>query len=359
MVKKEKKSLLRKLNIGSGNRPRPTDEGWINIDIDKGCNPDVVRNIDKGLPFDDNSVDEVYFSHVVEHVEDIFYTMYEIWRVCKPDAVVEIIAPNHAHLFSIYPNHHRFIRPNYFEMWFPTELINNAAMNYPQETFGAEFLSMNESIVENAGAIKFYLLVVKEGGEIKKHLKKFAATDRTLPFMFIPDFSKALPEIRKPRKEKTILNLGCGPTRIKPKDKNTEIIHIDKEPFWKPDIVRDIERGLPFDDNSIDEVHSEHLLEHVAPDNIDYFMYECWRVLKDKGKFTCIVPIGKSWMSSPYHKAPMSEMTPHFFTTWNHPEITGFKWKLTHKQLFKAVDIKTEKELDYADELRFTLEAEK
>jgi len=85
---KEKESKTpRLLNLGSGNRKRPTEKGWINLDIDKTCNPDIVRNLDKGLPFDTNSVDGIYCSHIVEHVEDIFYFMYEIWRVCKPNAV--------------------------------------------------------------------------------------------------------------------------------------------------------------------------------------------------------------------------------------------------------------------------------
>jgi len=162
------------LNIGCGNRKRPVEEGWINIDIDKTCNPDVIRNTDRGLPFATNSVDSVYTSHVIEHIDDVFYFMYEIWRVCKPDAYVEIIAPNHANLTSIYPNHKRFIRPQYFEMWSPLELWGDyvTTMNNQVETMGAEFVSSNESIIENCGAIKFHLQVVKEGGKIKKDLKK-------------------------------------------------------------------------------------------------------------------------------------------------------------------------------------------
>jgi len=159
----------------------------------------------------------------------------------------------------------------------------------------------------------------------------------------------------KDNKEK-ILIIGCGPKKYIGKE-NQEIINIDKEPFWKPDIVRDVERGLPFDDNSIDIIHSEHFLEHLNPDNVDFFMYECWRVLKNGKKFSCVVPIGKSWMSSPYHKTPITEITPIFFTEWNHPEITGYKYILKDKGIKKGEV--NGKEVDWSDELHFELEVVK
>lgn len=159
---KEKK-LPRLLNLGSGNRPGDQKQGWINVDIDKGCNPDIVRDLDKGLPFDTNSADYVRASHVIEHVDDVFFFMYEIWRVSKHGGTVEIIAPNHAHLMSIYPNHKRFIRPQYFDMWIPSGVEINPVMNYTNETFGAMFISLSESIIENSGAIKFVLKVIKNG----------------------------------------------------------------------------------------------------------------------------------------------------------------------------------------------------
>jgi len=167
VAKKEKsiKKLPRLLNLGSGNRPGDAKLGWVNVDIDKECNPDEVRNLDKGLPFDTNSADYVRASHVIEHVDDVFFFMYEIWRVSKHGGIVEIIAPNHAHLMSIYPNHKRFIRPQYFDMWAPNGGEINAVMNYEQETFGAMFISLSEEIVENSGAIRFVLKVIKNGAD--------------------------------------------------------------------------------------------------------------------------------------------------------------------------------------------------
>ena len=353
-IKQEIKKLPRLLNLGSGNRKKSVEEGWINIDIDATCNPDIVRNLDDGLPFDTNSVDGVHCSQTIEHIDDIFYFMYEIWRVCKPDAHVEIVAPNHAHLFSIFPNHKRFIRPQYFEQWTPLEMWGDylTLMNNQAETYGAEFVSLNESIIENSSAIRFQLQVVKEGGKIKKQLKEqFKKQNKdTILKSNTTYISK---NDATTRKEKMILNIGCGEIKMLKKEKE-EVINIDIEPFWNPDLVRDAERGLPFDNNSVDEIYSSHFLEHVHPDKINFFMYECWRVLKKKGLFKCIVPIGKSWMASPYHVAPMNERTPLFFTHFNHKEITGFDFKLiktgTRRGMIDG------KEVDWTDELHFELE---
>jgi len=159
--KKEKiKIIPRLLNLGCGNRKLPKEEGWINIDKDKTCEPDIIRDLDKGLPFDSNTIDGLYASHVIEHVEDVFFFMYEIWRVCKPNVLIEIIAPDHSFPSSIWPNHKRDIRPNYFTMWLPNMI--NPSMNYKTETMGAEFISINESMIETGSGIRFILKVVKD-----------------------------------------------------------------------------------------------------------------------------------------------------------------------------------------------------
>jgi len=160
-VKEPEKKLPRILNLGCGNIHLPKEEGWINIDMDKTCNPDVVRNLEKGLPFDTNSVEGLYSANTIEHISDIFFFMYEIWRVCKPNVVVEIIAPLYDHPNAIWPNHVRYIRPNYFYMWIPKKRLGTMVMNYETETMGAEFETISESIINEGTAIRFFLQVVK------------------------------------------------------------------------------------------------------------------------------------------------------------------------------------------------------
>ncbi len=81
---------MRKLNIGSG-----IDRviGFLNVDIDESTKPDIVRDIEKGLPFEDNSVDEIKCAHTLEHINDLKFVITEFYRICKNDAIITIIVP--------------------------------------------------------------------------------------------------------------------------------------------------------------------------------------------------------------------------------------------------------------------------
>jgi len=68
------------LNIGCGLTKLP---GFINIDSDPNVNPDQVIDIVKGLPFKDDSVETIYFSHTIEHINEKLHNqiLTEFWRV--------------------------------------------------------------------------------------------------------------------------------------------------------------------------------------------------------------------------------------------------------------------------------------
>ena len=131
------------------------------------------------------------------------------------------------------------------------------------------------------------------------------------------------------------INVACG-FKHKP-----EYINIDSDPRVKPDIVRNIERGLPFSDNICTEILSEHTLEHIDPDLIHFVMFEFWRVLKHSGRLKIIVPINKGWSNSPEHKCPFGETSWLFFTDWNLREPYKFKL-VSEKVKFEGTDASTE-----------------
>jgi len=138
------------------------------------------------------------------------------------------------------------------------------------------------------------------------------------------------------------INVACGFKHY------YDYINIDSDPRVKPDIVRNIERGLPFSDNTVEEILSEHTLEHINPDLIHFVMYEFWRVLKDKGVLKVVVPIGKGLTNSPEHKCFFDHKSWLFFTEWN----------LREPYKFKLVESKVVGE-DITEELHFILEAVK
>jgi len=81
-----------RLNLGSGNEYR---EGWVNIDVDPRWKTDILCDIEKGIPLEDNSIEEVFIKHVLEHIEPrkFQFVMSELVRVCKKNAKIVIYCP--------------------------------------------------------------------------------------------------------------------------------------------------------------------------------------------------------------------------------------------------------------------------
>jgi len=70
--------------------------GFESLSIYDFINIDYVIDLNKGLPFDDNSFDVIYASHVIEHIVwyKVPFVLKELSRVCKPGGRVEIWVPD-------------------------------------------------------------------------------------------------------------------------------------------------------------------------------------------------------------------------------------------------------------------------
>ena len=105
-----------KLNLGCGIEKR---KGWLNCDISKEVRPDLILDIEDKLPFDDNDIEEVYMSHILEHIINFIPVMHEIWRVCDDGAKIIIKTPFYSSWGQYNdPTHVRFFTPftfNYFQ----------------------------------------------------------------------------------------------------------------------------------------------------------------------------------------------------------------------------------------------------
>lgn len=85
---------LLRLNLGCGLRRLG---GFLNIDSDPGCSPDLVRDLTRGLPFADNSAAEIQCSDVLEHLvtpEDVIFVLNEAHRVLAPGRAAVFRTPN-------------------------------------------------------------------------------------------------------------------------------------------------------------------------------------------------------------------------------------------------------------------------
>jgi hypothetical protein len=80
-----------KLDLGCG---QSKQEGFTGVDIVKMDGVDVVADLFTfPWPFDDDSVEEVFASHFIEHVPDLPATMNELYRVMKDGAKVRFVHP--------------------------------------------------------------------------------------------------------------------------------------------------------------------------------------------------------------------------------------------------------------------------
>lgn len=87
--------IPKKLNVGCGRDIKP---GWVNLDISKDCNPDVLLDIrTKNLPWNENHFEEIYISGVLEQVGDndqFIHVMNECHRVLVKGGKMVLIVPN-------------------------------------------------------------------------------------------------------------------------------------------------------------------------------------------------------------------------------------------------------------------------
>jgi SAM-dependent methyltransferase len=81
------------------------------------------------------------------------------------------------------------------------------------------------------------------------------------------------------------LDLGCGP------NKKEGYTGVDSMKFDNVDIVHDLTvTPWPFDDDSVDEIHASHFVEHLTAPQRIAFVNECYRILKVGGKCAIITP---------------------------------------------------------------------
>lgn len=82
------------LCLGSGSRGM---KSHVCVDRLPGVHPDVVADFDPanggGIPFPDNTFYHVFSAMTLEHVQDLLGLGEEIWRVCRPGALVDLILP--------------------------------------------------------------------------------------------------------------------------------------------------------------------------------------------------------------------------------------------------------------------------
>jgi len=85
-------ALPRELNLGCGRKRR---EACLNVDRAARVNPDLVWDLDRfPYPLPQSHFCRIFAGDVVEHLENIPDFMEEVYRLLKPDGLVEITTPH-------------------------------------------------------------------------------------------------------------------------------------------------------------------------------------------------------------------------------------------------------------------------
>lgn len=93
------------LNLGCGDTVAPGEFG---VDIRPTPAVSVVADIGGSLPFRSDSVDSVTSIHCLEHMKDVVAVIEEIYRVLKPNGILNVAVPHVSNIgFFRDPTHYR------------------------------------------------------------------------------------------------------------------------------------------------------------------------------------------------------------------------------------------------------------
>lgn len=147
---------MKYLNLGCGNNYIASEQ-WTNIDFISHSKDVRAHNLIRGIPFNDNTYDLVYHSHVLEHFtkEDAVKFIEECFRVLKPGGIIRIAIPDLEKIVREYltcleegikdPDN-QAINLNY--QWIMLEMYDQTVRNYSGGKMG-EFLIQDDLINED------------------------------------------------------------------------------------------------------------------------------------------------------------------------------------------------------------------
>ncbi len=83
--------VVKILDLGCGNKRRA---GTIGVDYSARFNPDVIHDLNVfPYPFESSSIDKIYLDNVLEHLDNPFKVIEELFRITKVGGELIVIVP--------------------------------------------------------------------------------------------------------------------------------------------------------------------------------------------------------------------------------------------------------------------------
>ena len=118
-----------KLDLGCADKKM---KGYIGMDV-RDWGQEIIRDIKRGIPYSNDSFEEVYTSHFMEHIErgdEIYFVMSEVYRVLKNGGRFVIRVPHSDGRHAFYPDH-----LSYWNQEMVSALINDKYQKYGDYNF--------------------------------------------------------------------------------------------------------------------------------------------------------------------------------------------------------------------------------
>lgn len=132
------------LNIGCGEDMYGTDR----LDMSKTNATTKVWNLEKGLPYEENTFDEIRAYYVLEHMKNIGIFIEECYRVLKKGGVLDLQTDNAGYIiFHIKTEHNKMMErreyvkhpeDHHYHLFVPSHLkyllknFSNVSLSYPK-----------------------------------------------------------------------------------------------------------------------------------------------------------------------------------------------------------------------------------
>jgi hypothetical protein len=106
-----------KVDLGEG-RKHPDS---LRLEPRPGPETDVLADLEAGLPLGDSVIDEMDAGHALAHTADFVGALEEVWRVCKPGALVHVRLPHASSVWAASrdPRHQRLYTIETFDYFDP------------------------------------------------------------------------------------------------------------------------------------------------------------------------------------------------------------------------------------------------
>jgi SAM-dependent methyltransferase len=106
-----------RIDLGCGNSRRP---GYVGVDQHLLAGVDVLADLESPLPFQTNSLDEVYSKSVLEHIDRLELVMSELHRIVREKGHIDIQVPHFSSPLSFSDfTHRRFFGYYSFDYFVP------------------------------------------------------------------------------------------------------------------------------------------------------------------------------------------------------------------------------------------------